>query len=59
MLLNIVMNLILIPRLEAMGSAISSLTTQTLTAVIQVYIRSAAFGRSVPLRGPTATIRRS
>jgi O-antigen/teichoic acid export membrane protein len=38
MLLNIVMNLILIPRLEAMGSAISSLTTQTLTAVIQVYI---------------------
>jgi O-antigen/teichoic acid export membrane protein len=38
MVLNIVMNLILIPRFQALGSAISSLSTQTFTAIIQVII---------------------
>lgn len=36
MLINIVLNLILIPHLEAVGSAISSLITQVLTALAQV-----------------------
>jgi len=36
--LNILLNIILIPRMEALGSAISSLSTQTLTAIIQVVI---------------------
>ena len=38
MALNILLNLILIPQFEAMGSAIASLSTQTLTAIIQVFI---------------------
>jgi len=38
MVLNILMNLILIPKLQALGSAISSLSTQLLTAFIQVII---------------------
>ena len=38
MVLNIVLNLILIPKFAALGSAYASLTTQTFTAVVQVII---------------------
>jgi O-antigen/teichoic acid export membrane protein len=37
-LVNVVLNLILIPRYYALGSAISSLVTQLLTGILQVYI---------------------
>lgn len=42
-LINIVLNLFLIPRYEAAGSAISSLVTQFLTAFIQVMIAQSIF----------------
>ncbi len=42
-LINVTMNLFLIPRLQAEGSAISSLTTQCLTALIQVLIAQNVF----------------
>lgn len=38
MVLNIVLNLILIPKYHAMGSAIASVITQFVTALIQVFI---------------------
>lgn len=38
MLLNIVMNLILVPRIFAVGSAITSLTAQSITALLQVVL---------------------
>jgi len=38
MLLNIILNLVLIPRFFAMGSAITSLTTQSITAIMQVIL---------------------
>jgi O-antigen/teichoic acid export membrane protein len=38
MLLNIIMNLILVPRLFAVGSAITSLTTQSIAAILQVLV---------------------
>jgi O-antigen/teichoic acid export membrane protein len=38
MLINIVLNLILIPKLQVIGSAYSSLTTQLLTALAQVFM---------------------
>lgn len=38
MILNIVMNLVLVPRLFAVGSAITSLTTQSITAILQVLL---------------------
>ncbi len=38
MALNVALNLIMIPRLQALGSAIASLITQSLTAIIQVLI---------------------
>jgi len=43
MILNITLNLILIPRLFAQGSAFSSLITQSLTAAIQVFIACKVF----------------
>jgi len=36
--INVIINLILIPRLFALGSAIASLSTQTFTAIVQVLI---------------------
>jgi O-antigen/teichoic acid export membrane protein len=36
MLINILLNLYLIPRMEARGAAISSITTQLLTAIAQI-----------------------
>jgi len=42
-LINVTMNLFLIPRLQAEGSAISSLITQFLTALIQVLIAQSVF----------------
>jgi O-antigen/teichoic acid export membrane protein len=38
MLLNIVMNIVLVPHFYALGSAITSLTAQTITAVLQVFL---------------------
>jgi O-antigen/teichoic acid export membrane protein len=43
MVLNIVLNLILIPRLEARGAAFSSLITQYLTAGMQVWLAHKIF----------------
>jgi len=37
-LINVILNIILIPKFEAMGSAISSLVTQFITGLLQVYI---------------------
>ncbi|UCG27996.1 MAG: oligosaccharide flippase family protein [Bacteroidales bacterium] len=37
-LLNIILNLVLIPKYQALGSAIASLVTQTITALIQVVL---------------------
>jgi O-antigen/teichoic acid export membrane protein len=37
LLLNVVLNLLLIPRLYAIGSAYASLTTQGITAILQVF----------------------
>ena len=42
-LINVTMNLFLIPKFEAAGSAVSSLTTQFLTAFIQVLIAQSVF----------------
>jgi O-antigen/teichoic acid export membrane protein len=36
MILNISLNLVLIPRLQVFGSAVSSLTTQAITALAQI-----------------------
>lgn len=38
MILNIILNLILVPRLFAVGSAITSLTTQSIVAILQVLV---------------------
>lgn len=43
MLVNICLNLILIPRFNVIGSAISSMTTQLFTAIIQVFIAKKIF----------------
>jgi O-antigen/teichoic acid export membrane protein len=43
MAINILMNFFLIPKMEAYGSAISSLTTQMLTAVAQILMAQALF----------------
>jgi O-antigen/teichoic acid export membrane protein len=43
MLINIILNFILIPRFNALGSAISSLATQSLTAVFQILLANQIF----------------
>jgi O-antigen/teichoic acid export membrane protein len=43
MLVNISLNFILIPRFHALGSAISSLITQTLTAIFQILLANKIF----------------
>ncbi|MFZ7144411.1 MAG: oligosaccharide flippase family protein [Bacteroidota bacterium] len=43
MIVNIIMNLILIPKFSAVGAAISSITTQTFTALVQVFMANKAF----------------
>lgn len=50
MVLNISLNLFLIPRFEAYGSAISSMITQFLTAIIQVFIAQRIFKFKVNFR---------
>jgi O-antigen/teichoic acid export membrane protein len=42
-LINVLLNLILIPKYYALGSAIASLATQSLTAIIQVFIAKRIF----------------
>ena len=44
MVFNIVANLIVIPRYQAMGAAVVSLATQSLTAVIQIIVAFSIFG---------------
>lgn len=50
MVLNIVLNLILIPKYFALGSAIASLVTQLLTALIQVFLVMRIFKLRTDLR---------
>ena len=50
MLLNIILNLILIPRYYAAGAAISSLVTQFTTALIQVLIAYKIFKLKVDFK---------
>jgi O-antigen/teichoic acid export membrane protein len=50
MVINIVLNLILVPRLFAIGSAITSLTTQSITALLQVFIAQYIFRFSIEYR---------
>lgn len=47
LLINILLNLILIPRLQATGSAIATLITQTAIAIIQVLLVKKIFGFSM------------
>ncbi len=44
MVLNIILNFILIPRFSAVGAAISSVVTQTLTAFAQILMAQKVFG---------------
>lgn len=44
MLLNIVLNLLLIPRFKAVGAALASMITQYLTAGAQIYLAHLVFG---------------
>ncbi len=50
MLLNIVLNLILIPRFNATGAAVVSLTTQTFAAAVQVFIAVNVFKFTIKYR---------
>ena len=43
-ILNLVLNFILIPELKAYGAALASLTTQLLTAIMQIFIAHKVFG---------------
>ncbi len=43
MVINIVLNFILIPKFSALGAAISSISTQLLTALAQIYMAQKAF----------------
>lgn len=43
-IVNITMNLILIPRMQAVGAAIASLTTQLLVPAIQIFVVKKMFG---------------
>lgn len=43
MCINIILNLILIPKFSAAGAAISSITTQTITALAQIFMVQKAF----------------
>ena len=43
MLVNIIMNLILIPKFSAVGAAISSITTQSITAIVQIFMANKTF----------------
>lgn len=44
MVFNVVANLIVIPHYQAMGAAVVSLTTQSLTAIIQIIVAFSIFG---------------
>ncbi|HON19138.1 MAG TPA: polysaccharide biosynthesis C-terminal domain-containing protein [Salinivirgaceae bacterium] len=46
-IINIVLNLVLIPRYQAVGAAISSLTTQTFAAVVQFLIAKRIFSINI------------
>jgi O-antigen/teichoic acid export membrane protein len=50
MALNVVLNLILIPKFQALGAAISSLITQSFTALAQIIIAFIIFGFSFRYR---------
>jgi O-antigen/teichoic acid export membrane protein len=49
-IINITLNLILIPRLSALGAAISSVITQSITALIQVLLATSIFKFRMNLR---------
>jgi O-antigen/teichoic acid export membrane protein len=48
--INIVLNIILIPKLNATGAAISSITTQTFTALTQIFMSQKAFNFRINYR---------
>lgn len=48
--LNVILNLILIPKYYALGSAIASLITQSSTAIIQLVIAKKIFGFNINIR---------
>jgi len=50
MALNIILNLVLIPKFQALGSAVSSLTTQLITALIQVFLAYKIFNFKINYR---------
>jgi O-antigen/teichoic acid export membrane protein len=49
-LVNVILNLVLIPKFHAFGSAIASVTTQFTTALLQVFIAKNIFGFKVNKR---------
>jgi O-antigen/teichoic acid export membrane protein len=55
-LVNVVLNVILIPKYQAFGSAISSLVTQFLTGLLQVYICYKVFNFNVNKRLLTSLV---
>lgn len=50
MLLNVILNLILIPKYMVIGSAIASMTTQLLTALSQIVIAKYVFGLKINIK---------
>lgn len=49
-IINIVLNLILIPKYYALGAAIASLITQSFTAIIQIIIAKRIFGFNINIK---------
>lgn len=55
-LINIVLNLILIPKYYALGAAIASLITQSFTAIIQIVLAKRIFGFNINIKRITILI---
>lgn len=55
-LMNVLLNLILIPKYSALGSAVASLVTQSATAIIQVLIAKKIFHFGISIRRISALI---
>lgn len=56
MILNISLNLILIPRYQAAGSAYASVVTQLLTAILQFFVAKKVFNFNISNRTTLATL---
>ncbi len=55
-IINIVLNLILIPKYYALGAAIASLITQSFTAIIQIVLAKRIFGFNINIKRITILI---